>query len=407
MINSSTRCSLHSNHLYINEEGNFYQCCAKIGNTPFKDSKGEVISAYDDNWMERLKLSTDRLQLQKEGVEGIRSKSCMSCFSKEDAGLTSYRQEANSRYPKEIVGIRFLDIRFGNHCNLRCRMCYPGACSNLIPEMRVIDRKPDGFKHLEQVSWYRNKHFWKQLIPEIQLLDKLHIAGGEPLIIPEVTTFLSDLCERELAKNIDLSFNTNLTVLNDSHIELFKKFKSVSLQVSLDGIGKVNDFIRYPSDFTVVESNLKRVKENASEWNITNCSVHAVATIYSIFGLPRLELYLKENYGEFYHFAVDWVIGRECLDPRVLPQKLRRELKEYYHSSSQLLSHILEQTFSEERSFLLPEFRRWNKIMDGNRGQSLTDFIPELKALVESESLPLWLYRRGRAKWYYLKKMLC
>jgi MoaA/NifB/PqqE/SkfB family radical SAM enzyme len=49
--------------------------------------------------------------------------------------------------------------------------------------------------------------------------------------------------------------------LTDGLLELLAKFKRVEMTLSLDAVGKYNEYLRWPSDWSKIESNFKKAKE--------------------------------------------------------------------------------------------------------------------------------------------------
>ena len=65
--------------------------------------------------------------------------------------------------------------------------------------------------------------------------------------------------ESNLSSDICLDYNTNLTVLPERALKLWKHFGKVNLGVSVDGLKDVNDYIRFPSRFETIEENLHKI----------------------------------------------------------------------------------------------------------------------------------------------------
>src|SRR5271155_2298358 len=64
------------------------------------------------------------------------------------------------------------------------------------------------------------------------------LFGGEPLLLPKET--LRDLLEWGFQRNGANSLQTNGILVDDDHIELFKRF-NVRVGISIDGPGSLND----------------------------------------------------------------------------------------------------------------------------------------------------------------------
>jgi hypothetical protein len=58
-------------------------------------------------------------------------------------------------------------------------------------------------------------------------------------------------------------YHTNGTIYDQEIVDLWSKFKSVKVMLSIDGYGIVNDIIRRPSTWKNIENNLKLYDETA------------------------------------------------------------------------------------------------------------------------------------------------
>ena len=67
------------------------------------------------------------------------------------------------------------------------------------------------------------------------------------------------MVESGYSKNCILRYNSNGTEITDSMIELWSNFKLVKFNFSIDAYGLKNDYIRYPSQWSQIESNLRKL----------------------------------------------------------------------------------------------------------------------------------------------------
>jgi len=156
------------------------------------------------------------------------------------------------------IPLNYFDLRFGNICNLRCRMCYPTDSSGWYKEYEEVWQTniytdtigkvkiiKDGKKFIAEgnpYDWYKEKTFWNELSKYKSQMSLLYIVGGEPMIVNEHFDFLEDI-DTEVAKHIQIEYNTNLTVIPKRAVAIWKKFKQIRFGVSIDGYGKINDYI--------------------------------------------------------------------------------------------------------------------------------------------------------------------
>ena len=145
---------------------------------------------------------------------------------------------------------------------------------------------------LREHNWVKSRplaFLMEQCLPS---LESLHFAGGEPLIIPEMLEAL-DLCiQAGRADQIDLSYNTNITVIPDRVARLWPYFRSVTVHCSVDGFGAVNDYIRRPSQWSDIDRNLHLLDQHFKEWKLRLVVCSATVQAYNVLQLGELFDYL-------------------------------------------------------------------------------------------------------------------
>ena len=195
-------------------------------------------------------------------------------------------------------------------------MCFPYNSSTRRNELKQIGadwKKYDaGYVGIKSGQYER---ITKDILKHIDLVDYMNITGGEPIQLPKHWDLI-DSIPHEHAKNITLSYDTNLTELtykNRSIFEVAEKFKAVRLGVSCDHYGKKLSWMRYPIDVEKFEKNLVEAKTLVTQLNCTVSllNIHDVADIYH---------YYKTNFDIETTF-VNVVIGPDILSIKNLPDK--------------------------------------------------------------------------------------
>ncbi|MGH3821273.1 MAG: twitch domain-containing radical SAM protein, partial [Pseudonocardiaceae bacterium] len=189
--------------------------------------------------------SVDMRRTRLAMLAGERVKACTYCYDREDGGGESYRQKVN-RIFGEMLDLPalvattaadgsldafplFLDIRFGNTCNLQCIMCgYP------VSSRWGTEKRPTWAQ--ANIDPYRDDdELWDVLRENACRLGRVYFAGGEPFMQPGHFKMLDLLIETGSAAGIDLVYNSNLTVLPKGVFEQLAQFKSVGIGASCDG----------------------------------------------------------------------------------------------------------------------------------------------------------------------------
>jgi len=228
------------------------------------------------------------------------SEECGRCMQEEEAGLTSRRQYERVQWKFSMLDAlkstnldgtidveksptRYYDLRFGNFCNLKCRMCGPSDSNAWFEDWIKLTGKTSfndtsGEITIEQVNgklcakdfdWPNSEMFWIQLERNIQYMEHVYFAGGEPMLIERHYEFLQKCIDSGHAENIMLEYNTNGTTLPPRVLKLWTQFKEVRLGVSVDGMEEVLEYQRYPVKWNKVLKNLNTIDKlpsNIKAW---------------------------------------------------------------------------------------------------------------------------------------------
>ena len=342
-------------------------------------------------------------RVREDMQAGRRAEVCNNCWRVEDAGGASYRYRAadmllepdfNAR-AGAAPRIQFVDLRLGNFCNLKCRMCIPYSSRLLIPEYKELqDGDEDFWDDLANIAWFERDVFWNDLLAYAGDFRRVHLAGGEPMVIARAWAFLRKLKELGLSRNIELSYNTNWTIIPKWAAEVWSGFKAVDLFISMDGVGPVNELIRAPLKWDEFRHNLDMVEERHSEFNIRKASIHATAQVYNVMRLPELCAFVRRFEFITPYPHIETVVHPEVFDPKVLPPELKEQARNHIMNYAALLkddhsrmlrqdlSAVAEHMMAADHSHLLPLLRRYNEVFDRHREERAVDVLPELATIL-------------------------
>ena len=314
---SSSFCVVPWLHRLVNERGFFKVCCVAEGEENFLiNQQGKRIHIQGDESENEIFNSPRLKELRRKMLNGEWDPICTRCLIAERAGGSSSRTERNNKFQHRMSDllsatapdgtlaapmVRHLDIRLGNHCNLTCRMCSPGASNLWIDSFdRVQPRSyrlgSDYLGALGKIDWFRDPAVWRKFREQLHAIEWLHFAGGEPMMIPEMIQALQICIDSGFAKGINLSYTTNVTVLPRAVADLWPQFKSVFLTCSIDGYGPVNEYIRRPSRWRVLDRNLRTLDANFREWNLGQLFTNTTVQVYNVLDLDKLYAYLRSGF---------------------------------------------------------------------------------------------------------------
>ena len=274
-MNSRTFCAAPWAHIFVGGNGKLGPCCAWNTNQ-LSGSYTQIMKFYNGEEMRNLR---------KQLHHGEQVPACNICWQEEAHGKLSMRQ-IYSRDLSRKVNLRSLDtetwqadvpvsyyLELGNLCNLQCVMCDSEHSTSIGAEYQQHQQEFSQLKFYAkptvkgEFTWPRELGF-KQFIDEYSdKIQILRLAGGEPTLIPYVHDLFDSIPHPE---NVDLEITTNATKITDRFLEQASKFKSVRIIASVEGVGTDNDQIRYGSNWTEFQQNLRKLKELPNSYIVLN-----------------------------------------------------------------------------------------------------------------------------------------
>jgi hypothetical protein len=152
------------------------------------------------------------------------------------------------------------DYRITNVCSFTCRMCGPMLSSAWEAEER---RHNPGFQSYFPWAVGENRKAIRKFQKEVAVeelwsaikerrIREIYWVGGEPLDWPEHWAMMLYMVKHDIAKDVYLRYNTNLsrTVYNGIDLfELLPAFRDWQICASLDGTHSIGEYIRTGLDY--------------------------------------------------------------------------------------------------------------------------------------------------------------
>jgi MoaA/NifB/PqqE/SkfB family radical SAM enzyme len=234
-------------------------CLAREDITSIDLRRHTLQDAYTSEYMQNLRRQFRR---------GEKPNTCKLCWDEEAANRTSKRIHSQVRL-KELYPLVdwqndvpdqlwFIDLKLGNICNLKCRICGSWSSSKwAAEELEYLPQGYDKKKHvaytwLKQGKWpEESPDFWenlKSLLPNIKYFE---FTGGEPWLIEEHWELLRYAVATGHSKHIDIHYNTNATIngLGIQKSALWNHFGRVDIAFSIDNVGVRFEYERYGADW--------------------------------------------------------------------------------------------------------------------------------------------------------------
>ena len=416
-INPPTFCMHPFTGLATREDGAICACC-----------RSHPVGFIQEQTLEEIWNGDNMKRIRKQVLTGYRPPECEPCFSLEDQGVESLRlrhvlgkiPEARIKlYPNAVSTMRSdytmpfeiptMELKLNNLCNLKCRMCHPmdstswndwsevkdfykaeGNIMYAIVEEHELERKPFLDKFQDSPEWWASL---EKLLPHFR---RVEFAGGEPLMDPQHYRILDMLAP--YGHQIEIKYATNLTMLGKSNRtiwEYWPKFKSVAVNVSIDGIGTSYEYIRGNASWAELVNNIKQIQTIP---NISRIVGAVTVQVSNVLVLDKIIEYFLNDLGIIFH--THRVEYPKLLSAQVLPRELQvlaitklRAIQEHLPEFKLIKLHpeLLEYTqgqIQDNINYLMARDQsdKWNDCIDFNqkldatRDQSFFDVTPEFNA---------------------------
>lgn len=434
-MSSKTFCPLPWIHLATRPNGDVRLCCtANASGANITDEKEAGLVKHKGCRMNLKDYSIEEIW-NSDHMKFVRLQmlnneipiSCKKCFVEEDNGIVSKRQWETAVWKERIdidkiisntkddgslpVEIPYFDLRLGNVCQLKCVMCSPHDSSSWIkdwklmyPNYKSIELKTDQqWDSKFDYTWYQKSNFLDTMKNQSHHIKELYFAGGEPLLIPEHYKILEFMIDTGQSKNCIIRYNSNGLALSQKLFDLWKHFKEVKFNLSIDAVGERNNYIRYPSKWDKLVTNLQ-ILDNTPD-NITvniACAVQALNVLY-ITELVQWKLdqnFKKINlppYGAGL-IGTHLVYLPSYLNVRILTTELKYQAKQQIDNFCTSQSHniefqtnpyglrrwqgLIDYMFKEDWTEKLPLFKEYIESIDRQRDLSFAKTFPELTHLL-------------------------
>jgi MoaA/NifB/PqqE/SkfB family radical SAM enzyme len=274
-----------------------------------------------EHGLQEIYKSKSMQNLRQEFLDGKKPAGCFRCWNEEDVGRTSKRMHTQVRL-KELKNtvdytnlqpdeLWFLDLKLGNICNLKCRICGSWSSSkwaeeeiNYVTDLKTpAQRKTHlAYTFLQQGAWPRKSpYFWenlKQLLPDIKYFE---FTGGEPWLIQEHIELLKYAVAQGYSKNIDIHYNTNATQWPQDLVEIWRDFGRVDVAVSIDNVGDRFEYERYGADWDTANSIVNSVHSMQLLYPNITTQLCFTVNIQNVYYLDELLAWADtKNFGSIY-----------------------------------------------------------------------------------------------------------
>jgi len=383
---SSKICPLPWTSVELDAIGRIKPCC--LAREAIQENSQDV--SVRTHTIDQAMNSDYMKDLRAQFLNGDQPKTCSPCWDTEATGQLSKRNHSinkmtNVVYNENQISPTFLDLKLGNICNIKCRICGSDSSSKWVTEVYKLygDRELRD-RTIKNGSWPRTEStVWDQLDKALPNVRYLEITGGEPFLIEQQFDLLQRAVDLGYAKNIEVHYNTNGTIYPERAInDIFPHFKKIEIAFSIDDVGDRFHYQRFPAKWNEVKENVAKIcaLKATSPWLHTQvcCTINK----QNIYYLPELCNYINTldlNYRYFnllhgpleFHIAHSSPEFKEACTSRI--SKLTSHLPYFVTEIIPIINFMMENKPCTDNAFI-------DRIaeIDKSRGQDFASTFPEI-----------------------------
>ena len=296
--------------------GTVRPCC--LADDELLDNNGEKFSLLSANFKD-IQNSNAMQDLRKQFLAGERPQTCRKCWNEERAGRTSKRMHTINRLKHSITDtdwtadakpLMFLDLKLGNICNLKCRICGSWSSSQFAAEeLSFMDKdeqkKSFPYQMLKAGAWPKeNDSFWDEIDSHLNDIRYIEFTGGEPFMIREHFVMLQGIVDRGIAHQVEIHYNTNGTQYPEQAEHIWKHFKTVEIAFSIDDVAERFEYQRSNAVWLEVCENLDRFRDLKEIHKNIQLQVCCTVNVFNVLYIEHVAAWIDRNDFDFVYWNI-------------------------------------------------------------------------------------------------------
>ena len=393
-----TFCVLPWISLEASPVGTVRPCC--LADDELVDDAGKKFNLLTADFGD-IQNSSGMRELRQQFLAGQKPQTCRKCWNEERSGRTSKRMHTLDRL-KHIIGnqtwtedakpLMFLDLKLGNICNLKCRICGSWSSSQFATE-EINDAPPEekkstyAYQMLRAGAWPKeNIQFWNQIDQHLTDIRYIEFTGGEPFMIQEHFAMLQGIVDRGIAHQVEIHYNTNGTQYPEQAIEIWKHFKTVEIAFSIDDLGARFEYQRSNAVWAEVVQNIDRFRLLRKDYPNIRLQCCSTVNVFNVRYIDQLANWIATQGFDF----VYWNMMHDAwyFSIATLPESAKNDI--ILHLESANIPSRWREEFDRICDFMrrgasTDGFMLRMKVrdLDRKRGQNLATVEPEFAALID------------------------
>jgi len=397
-LKNSTICPLPWISIETTPVGTARACCISRENVVDKNGNDMKINQHGIMPMFESDYIKD---LRKQMINGQQPRNCVVCWDEEKVGRQSKRISTIENFHQSLDSalfeqsekgqVKFLDLKLGNLCNLKCRLCGSWSSSKWAKEEIDTTNSQVARYYLKEGAWPDHSDlFWNQIEQLLSQIDYIEITGGEPFMIENHFRFLRKAIETGDSQRIFVHYNSNGTHLPTHALEdIWPHFKMIEVAFSIDDLGERFHYQRYPANWSEVNNNLEAFWQYRQSHTNFRTQVCCTVDIFNVYFLDEICRWIDSKpfdsiYFNLLHDEPEWSIKN-------LPNSFKEKIKNKINLSlipitmrSQIAKILLFMNNDCDKS-LFEKRRLKIDTSDKYRNQSFLSTFPELKEVYDND----------------------
>lgn len=338
MVPHDKFCVLPWVSLEASPVGTVRPCC--LADDELVDDSGEKFSLHTADFG-AVQRSQAMRSLRAEFLAGEQPQTCRRCWTEERAGRTSKRMHTldrlkhsidSSEWTLDAKPLVFLDLKLGNICNLKCRICGSWSSSQFATEElsslpRDQQKKSYAYTMLRAGAWPREAEtFWAEIDSCLDSIRYIEFTGGEPFLIDQHFDLLQRMIDLGVAHQVEIHYNSNGTVWPERGEQIWPHFRTVEVALSIDDLGPRFEYQRSGAKWSEVLVNLQRFKSLRARSPNLKLQCCSTVNVFNIFYIDELARWVDGAGFDFVYWNVmhdAWYFSVGCL-----PLHTKKEVSE-------------------------------------------------------------------------------
>jgi MoaA/NifB/PqqE/SkfB family radical SAM enzyme len=379
--------------------GTVRPCC--LADDEILDDDGNKFELSTANFAD-IQNSDHMRRLREQFLAGQKPQTCRKCWNEERGGRTSKRMHtldrlkhsiADTEWTADAKPLMFLDLKLGNICNLKCRICGSWSSSQFATEeINQLPREEQKSSHAYQMlragAWPReNTQFWQQIDSALTDIRYIEFTGGEPFMIDEHFDMLQGIVDRGIADQVEIHYNTNGTQYPARGEAIWQHFKTVEIAFSIDDIGDRFEYQRSNANWQDVCTNLDRFRDLKECHSNIVLQICTTVNVFNVRYIDQVAQWIDQNRESFNFVYWNMMHDAWYFSIATLPDTAKAAITQHLRSAEVPLQYRAEfnrivdfmNTGASTDGFML---RMKIADLDRKRNQDLRAVAPELAQII-------------------------